>query len=748
MAAIQVAIWLLVAISIVAIWRNIVGRNAEDPQWPYAYVLKYLLFLRVPIALGLFLFLFPFLAATIASRFVQNLFVVVAPWQLTAVIVSVAIAALTVSISFEIILENTEARFHVPSPGNLLKIVRHNSAIVEKPFRYALATVLAAPTWIATVWFSAPEIGQVGILTGVGVGVIILILLPKLVDWAHAFFRHPSITAPLTKIFRYVLMGSWNYNTSKTKSSTQDREQLLEGFFDKDGNIVTEHLLGLALCGIGFLVYMAAIYLFQPGNSLFGLKEAPAIIYALLLIWVLTILFAAATFYADRFRIPVIIFFVLFSGFGYLVFGVDHFFRLDAIENAAIASGYPQEQQDDFKTIIDRRLHNQSDPEARTLVVVCASGGGIQAAGWTVQVLTGLQQHFGPAFTQATGFISSASGGSVGTMFLLDRFADGIAPAASQAAIFDSATSNNLDAVGWGLAYPDLVRLIGLPFLAGGRFNDRGYAIERDWQALMQHPEMQLSDWRQQILAGEVPIPVFNATLVEDGRRFLISPMKLIGGSLQELAKPRTRDRKALDFVTLFSGYDIDVTTAARLSATFPYVTPIARNDRPRDRDVNLTHNYHVTDGGYFDNTGSFTALEWLDKWLPSFRDDLNIKHVLFLEINAFPATQLNEREIGGLGWFMEWIGPLTALNSVRDSTQIARNIKEFELLKTSWQDKGVEIEPFQIFFPEGYQQPLSWKLSSLQKKNLQAAWGEIIKSPAFKNIENVWQKWDMPTEF
>ena len=98
---------------------------------------------------------------------------------------------------------------------------------------------------------------------------------------------------------------------------------------------------------------------------------------------------------------------------------------------------------------------------------------------------------------------------------------------------------------------------------------------------------------------------------------------------------------KALDFRTLYENYDLDVTTAARLSASFPYVTPMARND------VELTHNYHVADGGFFDNTGLFTVVEWLDENLESFSQEFNVKKVLILQINAFPESQLEPKVEG-----------------------------------------------------------------------------------------------------
>lgn len=498
-----------------------------------------------------------------------------------------------------------------------------------------------------------------------------------------------------------------------------------------------EDFLGLALGISGLLIYGLVIYFFKPRRKkiVSYLGEAPALLYALLLIWILTGGLGVLTSYLDPLHFPIILSLIGFSGLMYLFFEVDHFFKVTKIGSPS-SQDQPQ-QTKDFKEAIQKRLEKQTKAD-KTLVVVAASGGGIQAAGWTVQVLKGLQEELGPSFTQTIGLISSVSGGSVGTMFFLDQFTEQGFPQ-NLGEIFKNATEDNLDAVGWGLAYPDLVR-IWFPPLAGGKYNDRGYAIEEDWQGNMRKPDATLKDIRTQIFNGQIPIPVFNATLVEDGRRFLISPMTFLE-NIQD-----AEDRKAFDFNTLFNGqnlnkksqtndeiYDLDITTAARLSASFPYVSPIARNDG------DFKFNYHVADGGYFDNSGMFTAVEWLDKYLDDFSTKLNIKRVLLLQINASPEATLPPKIKGDKGWFMEWIGPLQAVYSVRDSTQASRNSKEVELLAKRGKRKGIDIKSLAISFPERnlttkkeYKQPLSWKLTEQQKENLQSGWEDVKQSQTF----------------
>ena len=66
---------------------------------------------------------------------------------------------------------------------------------------------------------------------------------------------------------------------------------------------------------------------------------------------------------------------------------------------------------------------------------------------------------------------------------------------------------------------------------------------------------------------------------------------------------------------------DIRIATAARLSASFPYVSPAARPTS--DSDSALTDGEpgrytrtHVVDGGYFDNSGLCALTEWLQEGL------------------------------------------------------------------------------------------------------------------------------------
>jgi len=682
----------IIAIAVVVWW------HIPDSFW------KYLFCLRAPILWGLLLVTLPLIATLWLPAMLRNLFVLRGPWQLISVIVSANMAAIGVIINAYMLLKGAPDRFGL-SPWLEISDI----------WQYGLAIALSLPICVTSYKLSKEEIKEKNPIQGVIFSVLLsLVLLFAVIQTKTWIFTNFANNKLLISFVEFIT----RHKTEGYIIGTQPKpQQFLEG-----------HLSNIAFFIVAFIVYGIIGWKFQPQSQPSDQKkEAAALMYVMLIIMMIAPLSGSLTFYFDYYRVPVFLLFVVIVALMYALFEVDHFFELNLNE----ANKYDPK---DFKKAIEKRLEYQEEEKEKTLVVVCASGGGIQSAGWTVQVLTGLQDMLGNSFTKSIGFISSVSGGSVGTMYYLDRFADKGYPESKEFEnIFKSATEDSLDAVGWGLAYPDLWRIIGLPFLAP-KMCDRGKVIETDWQGELKNPNSKqfLSTWSEQILNGKIPIPIFNATLVEDGRRFLISPMTF--------CKPSSN--KSVDFNTLYAGYDIDVVTAARLSATFSYVSPISRyvGENPKG-------NYHIADGGYFDNSGMVTMVEWLNEWLDP-QKGLNIKRVLLLQINAFPESTPSKSKIEG-GWFQAIIGPLLTLFSVRDTTQLSRVSTEVELLQQRWKNQ-VKIAYCPIFFPKNGKNgenkpPLSWQLTEKQKQNIKNGWCGIKKEIGEQIGEQIgeeWKKW------
>ncbi len=754
----KIFLWIGLAILAVICWLNI-----PDSFW------QYLFFLRVPILSGLFLIIFPYIATQVVPNILRNLFVLRSFWQIALTIASTFAAAIAVTLVAYIVIADGPSRFGIPVLFAL-----------SKTEQYILAIALSLPISITTV-----------------------VLYEKNPDNnerdGRQFINERFWGAFLGIVFAIIFFGSFDLTRYWLSTHNELKEllgqiisfltkQQTDGYIDPvTKSLTTGHLTATAFFLSGMLAYGLIAYIYRPQPDS-KRRETPALLYLMLIATVLTLAFGGLTFFFDFYHILPLLLLVITSIGSYILFNVYQFFALKPLRDKK-----PDSELRDFEKVLENRLGWQPEGN-RTLIIVCASGGGIQAAAWTVQVLTGLQewleknnQGAGEKFAKAIGFISSVSGGSVGSMYYLDRVnLEKHYPDKSDFKdIFKATTQDSLDAVGWGLAYPDLWRLAGLPFLTDFlplNLSDRGKAMETDWQGELKEPNQSksLDTWRTQVLAGQIPIPIFNATIVEDGRRFLISPMTFASEDKKEVEKS-----KFLDFNTLYSDYDINIVTAARLSATFPYISPIAQGRVLDSKGKKYTpiddfqnKSYHIADGGYFDNSGIFTMVEWLDKWpdkLEQKKQKLNFKKVIFIEINAFPKEQseLPNAPQNGLflplekllallgfsqskktksGWVMAILGPLLALYSVSNSTQTSRNSLEIELIQEKYSNR-LDIHHIPIFFPSyneflgfdkskksevsdlfndqgKYQPPLSWKLTEGQKQAVKDGWTIITEKP------------------
>jgi hypothetical protein len=734
----KIAIWLGAILIGLALWLH-------TPDWVWHYIFH----LRAPILAAAFLVALPFLAVTWLRAMLRNLFVLRGHWQIAFVIAGAIAAGLSIVLVTNVILSNAPARFGLPA-----------WLTIPEWGQYLLTVVLALPTCYQTVDLSRERLDisadaskeqekpdgrqrWLGVAIGVGFSAVLIALVSLTRHWLE---DNNQLQQPLLRLISIL-----------TKQESQ-------GYLDAQGGLATGHTTALAFLLVGLIVYLIVARLFRP-QPISGRREAPALLYVMMILSGVVLLAGGSTFFFDFYRILSLIGAIAISVAVYQLFNVDHFYKLLPSHQASSQS-LPA-QFSDFAAVLEKRLQHQSGE--KTLVVVCASGGGIQAAGWTVEVLLGLQRLLGQSFTQATGLISSVSGGSVGAMYFLDRFnldqQKRCPDDADLEPIFHSATSDSLDAVGWGLTYLDLWRLLGFPFLIHKLF-DRGTAVETDWKGELRNPKASLVDWREQVMAGKIPIPIFNATLVEDGRRYLISPMTFARSS--ELVS----QDKFVDFNTLYGNYDMNIATAARLSATFPYISPICRPYVIGSDGVNLKgKNYHVADGGYFDNSGVFTAIEWLNRLLESGHVP-QIKRIVLLQINAFPKSLPGRQQTSDGGWATALLGPILTLLRVRDSTQTARNETEIDFLCQRWSKQGITIKHCPIFFPSyeqmqqqvekkfapqmqrpyffnqdgKYDPPLSWKLTNAEKKAIKRAWSAIASQPdgEVQKLQTLWQDWDM----
>jgi hypothetical protein len=580
-----------------------------------------------------------------------------------------------------------------------------------------------------------------GTTYGIGVGLVLACLLG--VYQGLLTPRHYSL--PGIMPFEFRLRGSSARRARTVEPSVDADAGELPGGVSSgtaSGRVTLGSLLAMLM-----LLYVVLMFLphASPDAAALSYREVPgaasripAGFFALLLHSIVTLVLAGAAFACDRRRIPTTVIVVLLILPAFSFPAADSYFALvpadepphasaevappawvsvysggdpaagvPAVEpgggepgSAILGSGVANSAVADSVAtgrvggwvFPDRSRPQNPQP---TMVVVVAPGGGIQAAAWTTQVLTGLDALY-EDFSESIGLLSSVSGGSVGVMYYLVGRGDRL-NAAGKAMTIDDETrddinekvrASSLDAVAWALTYPKIVRPYRL-FVPTDL--DHGWALKTSWHLRLRQlvredapdenrfdDRLYLRGWCEKIRRGKAPPFVFNATVIETGKRLTITPVT------------PARNDKDEDFLSLFPDSAPHLATAARLSAAFPYVSPSSRALPIAGRDE--PEGFHIVDGGYADNEGIVTAVEWIQELLDHrIRTgvDLPFKRILILRLQPFQDSDENHRPLGPLAGTL--LGPALAINNARGASQVERGGLEASLLIAATETKQVE---------------------------------------------------------
>jgi len=425
-------------------------------------------------------------------------------------------------------------------------------------------------------------------------------------------------------------------------------------------------------------------------------------------------------------------------------------------------------------------------------IVVCASGGGIQAAAWTVEVLTGLDEITDGQFSRQVQLISATSGGSLGALYYLDSYnlrnGGNDLPGAESSPhpeyyehlyrVRRAAAKSGLEEILWAYYQIDLPRSLGLlPW--GNELHDRGWALEVCWREQLR----ELRAWREEqtgitelppdaytmnalgryTAKGLLPPVVFNTTIVENGKQVAFSSASyparegrdsvLAGYTFHERFHPlpgsSLSEKQADRFLP-----DTYRSTAVRLSAAFPYISPVAQPSVQYGIDATgellpgrrfEVPYMHLTDGGFFDNLGILAGIEWIRSIaeVPELRQRAG-RIVILQLLDRESRPQAEAREFTDIrqvdGWKMALFGPLQTITNVRGTTQTSRTALEVGMLRQAYPDLDIEfIQLSPRSYAEDHVPPLSWKLSKKDLDKIQESW--LLQLWENKQLQNFIQR-------
>ena len=290
----------------------------------------------------------------------------------------------------------------------------------------------------------------------------------------------------------------------------------------------------------------------------------------------------------------------------------------------------------------------QNDSSA-PLIIITVSGGGTRASYWSFRVLQYLDSITHGAVYNNTVMMTGASGGMIGAAYwreVQNQYHNGkkvLNPYAEK--YQENIGKDLLNAIIYCLASVDLISPFNKISIAGHSYKkDRGYAMEQEMIRNTDHfLDKTIADNRTYEIKAFTPAMIINGTIINDGKRLMIS-----GVPVGYLTRPSYAVRSdsmaaidAIDFATFFKDhnpYNLRLTTALRMNATFPYVLPVVK--MPSEPEMN------IMDAGLRDNFGSEVAFRYLyamRNWIKA-----NHKKVILLQIRdtreneLFPPSEMN----------------------------------------------------------------------------------------------------------
>ncbi|WP_432709989.1 hypothetical protein [Pedobacter sp.] len=386
--------------------------------------------------------------------------------------------------------------------------------------------------------------------------------------------------------------------------------------------------------------------------------------------------------------------------------------------------------------------HNQQYNLGYPVFFVNAYGGGIRAAAWTTMVVGRLDQmlHKMPGtrvrdhdFQHHVFSYSGTSGGTIGISLLVSSRLEHHGGKTDETFypenILKLYQHDYLTATLTGLFGRDALQsLIGVKL-----YPDRARIQEQNWEIYMRRNGINYQvPMRTGWLPNMIDVPLFfsNTYDINTGYKGIISPVHLKGTDfpgtvlLQEFIK---------------SNEDLYLSTAAFISARFPYVSPTAKFDE----------RHHFTDGGTLENSGAETSLQvfqvfksvWdsLQHKDPSYQN-LKLK-INFLSLpNSIPVLDSVER----IKNLYEPLAPaLGLLNSTNGNTVKADTINRFLAKRNNW--NYFSINPRVVKIKENVWPvlPIGWQISDYALQQMQLS---IIKNqPVLDSITRQFQAPEQP---
>lgn len=494
--------------------------------------------------------------------------------------------------------------------------------------------------------------------------------------------------------------------------------------------VFSQNRISTTIFEVATVVAFVSLGLFG-GRSVF---DVPAAMSIVLLLTIILMLFSSLVSWLKNWTYVLLIGVLMFMNYGSRQWNMFQFenqaYGLDyahperaPYSHESIQAMCNDKQQIHADSLNYIRLLNawkkQTGEEKPVLFLVNTSGGGSRSAAWVFEVMRHCDSLSGGSFTRHTAMITGASGGMVGASYyraLMLANKQGGKLDLNNPIYFNAISEDLLNRLSFAASTNDIFFRYQSRLNIGRQYNyDRGMAFEEDLNENTNNAmNRSLGYYASAERKGLIPVTIYAPTIVNDGRRLLISSQRLsfITGNAGD-PKGTIRSYEDIDIHQLLKTNEVDslrFSSVLRMSATFPFVLPMVT--LPTSPAIN------VMDAGARDNFGVKTTLQWMNALSEWIRE--NTAGVVMIQIRDTRKMMPGD-EAQKATFLDKFTLPFANVYSNFPRTQ---DFDQEELIKLTYANSRFPIRVLSLNLRENANDriSLSWHLTTKEKLKIKKA--------------------------
>lgn len=347
------------------------------------------------------------------------------------------------------------------------------------------------------------------------------------------------------------------------------------------------------------------------------------------------------------------------------------------------------------------------------IVFINTSGGGSRSMMWTFYMLQLTDSLSNGKLFNQTHLICGSSGGMIGAAYYRELYLQKHYKNIYSDKYLKNMGKDLLNPIALSIATNDM--FIRLKKYNDGKYTytkDRAYAFE---QQLIENTNFafnkRLKNYYQPELNSKIPTMILSPTIINDGRRLLISsqPISFLSNNYSKNTTNNNTLTDNIEFSRFFKTNDaqnLKFSSALRMSATFPIIMP--KVSLPTQPQIT------VMDAGMRDNFGKLTTYKYIStfkKWLND-----NTKGIVIINFRDKPKQlPIKDNAVKSISENL-----FSPVGSLYDNLFTTQDYNQEQLFQQLSQDinKPIYVIDFELNNPEN-EISLSWHLTTKDKEKI-----------------------------